>query len=79
MMLKAKKKPIIIEYVQYNGSVDTIPKDCLHFFIGDVLYIRTLEGNMRCNINDYIIKGIKGEFYSIQKNIFEESYDLIEG
>ena len=38
------------------------------------LIIETLEGNMTASVGDYIIKGIKGEFYPCREDIFEESY-----
>lgn len=41
------------------------------------LYIHTLEGTMKCDINDYIIKGVKGEFYPCKPDIFEETYEVI--
>jgi hypothetical protein len=39
------------------------------------LVISTLEGEMRANEGDYIIKGVHGEFYPCKQDIFEESYD----
>lgn len=39
------------------------------------LYIKTLEGEMIAKKNDYIIKGIKGEFYPCKPDIFEASYE----
>ena len=36
--------------------------------------IHTLEGDMTAHMGDYIIKGIKGEFYPCRKDIFEETY-----
>ena len=44
---------------------------------GQHLFIRTLEGHMEANIGDYIIKGVKGEFYPCKPDIFEMSYDGI--
>ena len=41
------------------------------------LYIFTLEGSMKANIGDYIIKGIKGEFYPCKPDIFEMTYEDI--
>ena len=38
------------------------------------LEIRTLEGNVTCSPCDYIIKGLKGEFYPCKPDIFEKSY-----
>ena len=39
--------------------------------------IPTLEGEMTASINDYIIKGIKGEFYPCKPDIFEQTYEKI--
>ena len=40
--------------------------------------IRTLEGNMKVSVGDWIIKGIKGEFYPCKPDIFEMTYDKLE-
>ena len=40
--------------------------------------ITTLEGDMKASLFDYIIKGIKGEFYPCKPDIFEATYELIE-
>lgn len=40
--------------------------------------IRTLEGNMKANFGDYIIKGIQGEFYPCKSDIFESTYDAVK-
>ena len=39
------------------------------------LYIKTLEGVMKANIGDYIIKGVKNEFYLCCEDIFRMTYD----
>ena len=39
--------------------------------------IDTLEGTMRVDYGDYIIKGIKGEFYPCKHDIFEQTYEEI--
>ncbi len=41
------------------------------------LEIHTLEGIMRADIGDYIIKGIKGEFYPCKPDIFEATYEPV--
>lgn len=38
------------------------------------LYIITLEGDHRATIGDYIIKGVRGEFYPCKEDIFLETY-----
>lgn len=40
--------------------------------------IQTLEGTMTASPGDYIIKGIKGEFYPCKSDIFELTYDKID-
>ena len=42
-----------------------------------VYCIRTLEGDMEISKDDYIIKGLKGEFYPCKPDVFEEKYELI--
>ena len=49
--------------------------DLRHFC--NYLIIQTLEGQHIADINDYIICGIKGEFYPCKPEIFEETYELV--
>lgn len=42
------------------------------------LYIKTLEGDMKVGMYDYIIKGICGEFYPCKRNIFDATYEEVE-
>lgn len=39
--------------------------------------IDTLEGTMRVDYGDYIIKGVKGEFYPCKPDIFEQTYEEV--
>lgn len=44
----------------------------------DIAYwitIPTLEGNMRADVGDWIIRGVKGEFYPCKPDIFEATYE----
>lgn len=41
------------------------------------LYVKTIEGDMKCNYKDYIIKGVKGELYPCKPDIFEETYEQV--
>ena len=43
------------------------------------IYIPTLEGEMRAAPGDWIIKGVKGEFYPCKPDIFEATYEVAEG
>lgn len=88
-MPKFRKKPVVIEACQLPQDDDAQ----LAYFIkwaveqrmtgyskhpeGGIL-IDTLEGTMRANPGDWIIKGVKGEFYPCKPDIFEETYEAVE-
>ena len=42
------------------------------------LIIKTLEGELVAMQGDYIVKGIKGEFYPCKPDIFEQTYEKYE-
>jgi hypothetical protein len=42
-----------------------------------VVDIVTLEGIMRATSSDWIIKGVKGEFYPCKPDIFEATYERV--
>ena len=49
--------------------------------VGDTppeLYVKTIEGDMKCNYKDYIIKGVKGELCPCKPDIFEETYEQVD-
>jgi hypothetical protein len=78
------KKPVKIEAYQYDGSKESAAwlaewiVDSGHQASGvDGLIIETLEGTFRASPMDWVIKGIKGEFYPCKPDIFEATYDLI--
>ena len=78
-MAKYRKKPVVIEAVQFIGNFDEIEK----FVGGDAefrdgkLLVATLEGPLWASNFDYIIKGVKGEFYPCKPDIFEETYEKV--
>lgn len=85
MMHKYRKKPVEIEALQWTGdNRDEIWKFCsMAYFNTDVatgdlsLMIQTLEGSMQASIGDYIIKGVKDEFYPCKPDIFDMTYDKV--
>ena len=92
-MNKYIKRPIEVEALQIHGNVSEIKEfigEHGDAYIDDaawkagayqpctVVIIYTLEGVMRATDGDYIIKGVKGEFYPCRKDIFEETYELVE-
>ena len=85
MVEKYKTKPCEIEAVQWNGTnlkeiKEFVGKD-LSYDIADTpinMEIHTLEGNMIASYGDYIIKGLRGEFYPCKPDVFEKKYELVE-
>ena len=79
---KYVKKPIVIEAIQYTGENT---EDVINFITNRHCTIlndkrilsNTLEGNIEASPNDYIIKGVQGEFYPCKPDIFKSTYDLI--
>lgn len=82
-MAKYTKKPVEIEAIQWNGNnIDEIMSFVkgrnINYDKREGLIIHTLEGNHNATIGDFIIKGIKGEFYPCKPDIFHLTYDLSE-
>jgi hypothetical protein len=42
-----------------------------------LMLVRTLEGTMAANIGDWIIRGLRDEFYSCKPDIFEATYEKV--
>lgn len=42
-----------------------------------VLYVDTLEGQMKANIGDWIVTGVNGEQYPVKPDIFKKTYEII--
>jgi|TARA_R110000851_G_scaffold298994_6_gene454806 hypothetical protein len=79
MIKKFRKKPVVIEALYFDGNNY---EEC-EKFIGKDNYdntlsypnIKTLEGVMEVSEKDYIIKGVKGEFYPCKPDIFKMTYE----
>lgn len=83
-----RKKPVVIEAVQFTGSRESF-EDLIHqqggitgnwFYDGEKyksFLIYTLEGPMTVSLNDWVIKGVKGEFYPCKPDIFEATYEPV--
>lgn len=102
MTQKFRKKPVIIDAIQYTAPIYSNIKDFIESFGDDAneiikkvydnerehlnisnmsgtfyLAIKTLEGNMKFQHGDYIIRGVKGEYYPCKPDIFEMTYEPI--
>lgn len=76
------KKPVQIEARQYDGSMESRIELCdwindngHEAYSGNILVIGTPERQHRADPGDWIIKGIKGEFYPCKPDIFAATYE----
>jgi hypothetical protein len=79
--VRYRKKPVEIDAVRWTGdncdeiegwSGGEVRCD------GAVVVVRTLEGELRGNVGDWIIRGVAGEFYPCKDEIFLATYEAVE-
>ena len=59
---KFRKIPVVIEAYQTEVEME----------------IETLEGIMKADEGDWIIKGVKGELYPCKPDVFEMTYEKVD-
>lgn len=90
--MKYRKKPVVIDAEDWNGSA--YGADFILAWIAqhgqkaehiqepnghkNAIAITTLEGTMHAMPGDWIIKGVKGEFYPCKPDIFAATYEKAE-
>lgn len=93
MIKHYRKKPVEVEALKWNGhntsEIKEFCGDAAKFFYYDDawkvgagpvvadLTIKTLEGDHHASVNDYIIKGVHGEFYPCKPDIFKKTYEEV--
>ena len=87
--MKYRKKPVVIEAVQVPPEGESFSDEEQDWLFqsdrdfdngGDgSLYIHTLEGTMTAEPGDWVIKGVKGELYPCKPDIFEATYEPVDG
>jgi len=88
--MKFRKKPVVIEAVQlrwnnWNEMCDFAgvgknggkTRGVNSLDGGMAMELETLEGVMLASENDWIIRGVKGEFYPCKPDIFEATYEPV--
>jgi len=83
--MKFRKKPVVIDAKRwfthgdhpsvYRYEQSTLDKYPAYAQCG---FIKTLEGNMHVVPGDWIIRGVKGEFYPCKPDIFEATYEKVD-
>lgn len=89
--MKFRKKPVVIEATKWDGTLQTLTRlqamgmqtMCYTSSTSRPdgiaeLRIKTLEGSHDADIGDWIIKGVKGEFYPCKPDIFELTYEPVD-
>lgn len=92
--MKFRKKPVVVEAIQWTGynademiafmfTARTLRREDFESpntsrMPGGMLVIETLEGDHKENPGDWIIKGVKGEFYPCKPDVFEATYEPVE-
>lgn len=83
--MKFRKKPVVIEAVQWNGDngedigrLNGKSDFEQEFSTPSRLMIKTLEGVMFGEIGDWIICGVQGELYPCKPDIFEVTYEPVD-
>lgn len=86
-MAKYRKKPIVVEAVQFHSQHQPWPDGVIPWSQGvqnrkggtqSWGYIQTLEGKMDVAEGDWIITGVKGEKYPCKDDIFRATYELVK-
>lgn len=86
--MKYRKKPVEVEVIRWDGSLDTYAKIVHPAFNklnrhvsaekGQPIKISTLEGVHEGNIGDWIIQGVNGEIYPCKPDIFDKTYEKVD-
>jgi len=93
-VMKYRKKPVVIEARQFttNNEADNenmerlcdwmnarMPNATMKAWHDNTsIFIPTLEGQMRADVGDWIIQGVKGEFYPCKPDIFTATYESVD-
>ena len=82
-MSRYRKLPVEIEAVRLEKPYSQVQEFCPDIVLvtdrNRVVFasVPTLEGNMRAELGDFIIKGVEGEFYPCKPDIFAKTYEEV--
>ena len=83
-----RKRPILVEAIQFTGNNFRELQNWSNWKVrppegtyepSKAVKIETLEGTMWARVGDWIVRGVRGEFYPVKLEIFEETYEEDEG
>lgn len=90
-MARYRKRPVVVEAILVADALrcatrawDQLPswvRDAYEaggiLFLSDSVSIRTLEGTMRGEPSDWLIRGVQGELYACKPDIFKATYEAV--
>lgn len=83
--MKFRKKPVVVEAEQWRGDNFDELREWSNGELcgyraneGSRPWIETLEGLMHGNVGDWLIRGVKGEYYFCKPDIFDATYERVE-
>lgn len=85
-MAKFRKKPVVINAMQFNGHNRWQMMQWVHddglapttwVFDNGQFFIETLEGRMEVLPGDWVICGVRGEYYPCKPDIFAATYEVV--
>lgn len=90
-ILRVQKKPVEVQAMLFDGTPESghacatwvsqaVDRRAWVSLDGGLYRVRieTLEGTMDATPGDYIIRGVKGEFYPCKPEIFARTYNILE-
>jgi hypothetical protein len=79
--LRYRKKPVVIDAIRWTGE----NRDEVESWSGGQVrcegaraVVDTLEGELRGDVGDWIIRGVQGEYYPCKNEIFVATYEPAE-
>ena len=76
-----RKKPVVIEAQQFHERSSPLPfaREGVVLFTPELgFHVETLEGPLKISNDDWIIRGVKGEFYPCKPDIFWATYEPVD-
>lgn len=88
--MRFRKKPVVIEAIECTAELGMLRDDItprwlmeacksgtVTFLLDKGIAIETMEGTMKADIGDWIIRGVQGELYPCKPDIFEQTYERV--
>jgi len=90
--MKFRKKPVVIDawhvrdlFLAACGNWSGLPEAVRNayemggwVFTDEGIHVPTLEGTMMARLDDWLVRGVQGEFYPCKPDIFAATYEVVE-